>query len=401
MEINKPYLFIEINDEKFVFLVVEYNEDFNFKVIDSLIIKSEGVLQGKIIDVNASSKIIKENLNLIEKKINYTFKNTTIINNQDNFNCINISGFKKLSGSQILDTDISYILNQIKKTIVDNYSTYSLVHLFNSNFILDNQNLDNLPIGLYGDFYSHHLSFFLLPKNDLKNLKLTLNSCDVNVERIIFKTFAENLEKIKLKSSIKLSVLIKIGYNKSYISIFKNLSYIYSESFNFGSNIIMKDIVKLCSLDFNNVQNIFNDICFDSIINSNDQENYLSQNYFKNESFRKISKQHLHEIIIARVEEIINLVYKKNINLQFIRKKNKYIEINFQDKNIYKNLKLTFAKIFPINDIVETTESTQDKCLESCLSSAELIGKGWEKEALPIIQAKKSVISKIFSALFD
>ena len=68
MEINKPYLFIEINDEKFVFLVVEYNEDFNFKVIDSLIIKSEGVLQGKIIDVNASSKIIKENLNLIEKK---------------------------------------------------------------------------------------------------------------------------------------------------------------------------------------------------------------------------------------------------------------------------------------------------------------------------------------------
>ena len=160
MQINKPYLFIEINDEKFVFLVVEYNEDFNFKVIDSLSIKSKGVLQGKIVDVNASSKIIKENLNLIEKKINYTFQNTTIINNQDNFNCINISGFKKLSGSQILDEDISYILNQIKKKIVENYSTYSLVHLFNSNFILDNQNLDNLPIGLYGDFYSHHLSFF-------------------------------------------------------------------------------------------------------------------------------------------------------------------------------------------------------------------------------------------------
>lgn len=401
MQINKPYLFIEINDEKFVFLVVEYNEDFNFKVIDSLSIKSKGVLQGKIVDVNASSKIIKENLNLIEKKINYTFQNTTIINNQDNFNCINISGFKKLSGSQILDEDISYILNQIKKKIVENYSTYSLVHLFNSNFILDNQNLDNLPIGLYGDFYSHHLSFFLLPKNDLKNLKLTLNSCDVNVERIIFKTFAENLEKIKHKSSNELSVLIKIGYNKSYISIFENLSYIYSEAFNFGSNIIIKDVVKLCSLDFNNVQTIFKDICFDSTINLNDKENYLSQNYFKNAAFRKISKQHLHEIIIARVEEIVNLVYKTNANLDYIKKKNKYIEINFQDKNIYKNLKLTFAKIFPINDIVETTESTQDKHLVPCISSAELIGKGWEKEALSIIQTKKSVISKIFSALFD
>ena len=120
MEINKPYLFIDIDDKKFTFLVVEYNEDFNFKELDSLNIESAGVEDGKIIDIQASIKIIKENLNLIEKKIGFTFKNATIINNQYNFSCINISGFKKLSGSQISNEDISFILNQIKKNVVNN-----------------------------------------------------------------------------------------------------------------------------------------------------------------------------------------------------------------------------------------------------------------------------------------
>jgi len=32
--------------------------------------------------------------------------------------------------------------------------------------------------------------------------------------------------------------------------------------------------------------------------------------------------------------------------------------------------------------------------------SAELIGKGWEKEAIPTIQTKKSIISRIFSIFF-
>ena len=43
---------------------------------------------------------------------------------------------------------------------------------------------------------------------------------------------------------------------------------------------------------------------------------------------------------------------------------------------------------------------TQDEHLNACLMSAELIGKGWEKEAIPTIQTKKSIISRIFSIFF-
>ena len=35
-----------------------------------------------------------------------------------------------------------------------------IFHIFNSKFFLDKKKIENLPIGLFGDFYSHELSFF-------------------------------------------------------------------------------------------------------------------------------------------------------------------------------------------------------------------------------------------------
>ena len=264
MEIDKPYLFIEINDKNFIFFVVKYNEDFDFQVIYKDLIKSEGITNGKIVDQNISSKILKDKLNFIEKKINFTFKNATIISDQENYNCINASGFKKLKGSQILEEDISYILNNVKKLITDNEPNKSLIHLFNTSYILDKNILNNLPIGLHGDFYNHHLTFFLLPKNDIKNLKLVLNSCDLEIERVILKPFAQGLYEIKKNKNNNKLFLINLNKKKTSISIFNNLSFIFSQHFEFGTDIIMKDVSKLCSLAIETVEDIFKEINLNS-----------------------------------------------------------------------------------------------------------------------------------------
>jgi len=71
MEIDQPYLFVEINDKNFNFLVVKYDENFDFKIVHSETVKSEGISDGKVIDLLNISKIIKEILNLIENKISF------------------------------------------------------------------------------------------------------------------------------------------------------------------------------------------------------------------------------------------------------------------------------------------------------------------------------------------
>ena len=51
-----------------------------------------------------------------------------------------------------------------------------VIHIFNSKYILDGQALENLPIGLFGNFYSHELSFFLIKENDFKIFKIFLKN---------------------------------------------------------------------------------------------------------------------------------------------------------------------------------------------------------------------------------
>ena len=399
MEIDKPCLFLEINDKNFIFLVAQYDENFNYKVIESTEVKSEGILDGKIIDIELSSKILKTSIVSIEKKIGFTFKSTILISNQNNFECINISGYKKLAGSQIFNDDISYILNKIKKIVLDNNPKKLLIHLFNSNFVLDNAILSKLPIGLYGEFYNQHLTFFLLPEHELKNMKLTLKNCNINIERFIFKVFAQGIKKLNTK---ELSLLINIQEKRSDISIFDNSSLVFSEPFNFGSDLIISDVSKISSLTSKVIKEIFKDEYFKN--NEVTKNNgYLDSKYFEESRFRQISKDHLKEVVKARIDEIVEIIYKKNINLSYFKNNKKNIHIFLEDPNICINfsddIKNSIAG--PKDNVTVDSIKTQDERFLPAFSSAELVSRGWEKEAIPIVETKKSIISSLFSIFFS
>ena len=82
-----------------------------------------------------------------------------------------LSGFKNLNGSQLVKENITFILNSLKFKINEIEKDKTILHIFNSKFILDKKEIKNLPIGLFGNFYSHELSFFLIDNNDYNNLQ--------------------------------------------------------------------------------------------------------------------------------------------------------------------------------------------------------------------------------------
>ena len=397
MKIDCPHLCIEINEKKIIFLVVKYSEELEFTVIETKIINSEGFSNGKIFDINVLSTTIKNTLDVIEEAVGYTFRHATVVIDQNNINCINISGYKKISGSQILEQDISYILNDIKKIITDQESKYSLIHLFNSAYTLDGENVENMPIGLHGEFYNHHLTCFLTSKNDIRNLKKVLNNCHINIKKIVLRPFAFNMKRLNKKHYNKAECFVHVGKKSSDISIFKNSSFIYHEKFKFGTDMIVKDISKVCSLKFNEVENIFKKI---DLNYKNIEKEYLEKIYFTETSFRKISLKHIESVIEARVEEIIELIYKKNINLKLIIKNEHKISISFDENHILNNIKKLISKIVEKTDELNFYECSEKDFIIPCLSAAELTGRGWKTEAIPIVQTKKSLITRIFSSLF-
>ena len=127
----------------------------------------------------------------------------------------------------------------------------------------------------------------------------------------------------------------------------------------------------------------------------------IEKEYFDNHNYRKIRKQLILDIAKARIEEITELVIHKNINLTSFLKKKSMIYLNIND---YENLKCfeNYFKDSFSRDSHFNLKFTKNLDFKEIYDAANLIVQyGWKKEAVPIVQEKKSIISRIFGKIFN
>ena len=218
----------------------------------------------------------------------------------DNFKptFVNLSGFKILNGSQVLKENITYILNTLKSYVDTTELDKIVVHIFNSKFYLDNKKIENLPIGLFGDFYSHELSFSLINKNDYKNLKNVFENCNLKIRKLLLKSFIKGAFISNNNKNIETFFQASIGKHKCKILFFEN-NLKYEQEFKFGQNIIIQDIAKITSLKMNNVEKILNNTRFNNEIL---EEELINSELLNNEFNKRIKKKLIQDISIARIK---------------------------------------------------------------------------------------------------
>ena len=186
-------LIIELDDDKIKYGVFETNEESDYKLLTKKISNNAGIEKGKILDLDQSTKTISADLHNIEKKVSKVFKSISVVLNQKDVFCTNLSGFKKLNGSKVEKRDLDYILNEAKNSISKNQRNNSILHILNSNFILDKTKQKKMPINIFGDHLSLDMTFVSIPENNLKNIKEIFSKSDLKIDRVISKPFAENI----------------------------------------------------------------------------------------------------------------------------------------------------------------------------------------------------------------
>jgi len=398
MQTDIPDLFVEINHSNYIFVVGIYDDSQNFKIIEKIITPNEGINKNKFTNIDQAQEVIKKNVQEIEDKLNYVFKDVTIVLDNFYYSCINISGFKKLNGSQVLKENISYILNSLKLAVTENEKEKTILHIFNSKSVLDGTRVENLPIGLFGDFYSHELTFFLINNNDLKNIKQVFNKNNLNVKKVLIKNFIEGAQLIDQNNNTETFLKIKINKDVSNLSFFDKSSFRYVEHFNFGTSIIFKDIMKVCSIDHEIIERILSDKSYEN--KSFEDNELLEEKYFAQRNYRKIRKKLIMDIVNARIEEIASIILNKNINIESFKKNNIPIYMIIEDELIFNNFKENFKSYFSQDYNFDIHLIDDFKINELIMSASRLSIYGWKKEAIPVTQTKNSLITRIFKSLF-
>ena len=187
-----------------------------------------------------------------------------------------------------------------------------------------------------------------------------------------------------------------MGNNSSKIFLFENNSLKFEQNFDFGINIIIKDISKLTSLKIETVKIILKTIEFHEKLD----EEVLEKEFFVDLSFRKIKKKFIYEIIMARIEEMINIIFSKNINCQYLSSEIKTLFFEIDNEVKFHSLRELIK-----NDFINRKDM-KIKFLENVLdegifnTACEIVHFGWKKEAIPVTHFKKSIIARFFDAIF-
>ena len=392
-----PKLFISIGNKEIILIAGRSSDQNSFELLEKLTLPVDGISQNKISDLEKITNLIKRNILIIEQKLNHTFKDIILILDNLEISFLNLSGFKKLNGSQISKENITYILNSLKSCIEESEENKKILHIFNSEYCLDKKKIDNLPIGLFGDFYSHELSCALINQNDYENLKIIFQKCNLNIRKILVDSYTKASYISNLYPDTNTFYYIQIQTNNCKIIYVKNDSIILEEKFKFGSEIVEKDISKIISLKLNVVKNIIEkNIEIEKI-----EDELVEKDYFIEQQFRKIKKKTIVEIAKARIVELAELIYIKNINFQETNNNLRTVFLEISDTSHLKCFHNTYFSTFSHGKKFEV-KILRDHKPEKLLTTAnQIVHFGWKKEAIPIAKETRSYFSRIFRSLFS
>jgi hypothetical protein len=130
-------------------------------------------------------------------------------------------------------------------------------------------------------------------------------------------------------------------------------------------------------------------------------DEFVEKELFKNINYRKIKKKLIFEIAEARIQELSELIITKNINFSNSIKKNGTIFFQINDKSNFECFKESFTLFFSKNHHLLFKFTNKISIEDLIKNTNNLVNYGWKKEAVPVIQIKKSLIARIFEAIFS
>ena len=398
MKINSPKLLIKIDVDEISIIVHDTDELDNPKILEKLIFPIIGFNNKIINDFEKISEEIKKNILIIENKINYIFKELIIILNNFNISFLNFSGFKKLNGTQVTKENITYIINYLKSNVDEFENDKKILHIFNSKYSLDKKKVDNIPIGLFGNLYSHELSFNLMNNNDYKNLKNIFDKCNLKIKKILLESFVKCSIISEKNQDIETFFYVQMDKSHSKIFYVENDSVKFEQSFKFGTEIIINDIVKITKLKPEIIKKILENYIADKKFFDN---SYIEKEYFEDQQYRKIKKELIFNIAEARIKELSEILFMKNINFVGSLNDVKVMFLEFVNSQECKFFKHIYSAQFSNKLKLETKFIESPKIDEQVAQAIKIDQFGWKKEAIPVTVNKKSYFGRILQKIFS
>jgi len=181
---------IELGNINLKCLIFKINKNNDTEILSATRTPSEGIYNDVVMNLKKASDSIRKSISTAEKEAKVSLKKIHVVFEQPDFLCTRFSKHKKIDDSKIHRHDIEFLLKEAKKQLILNDKNQSIIHIFNHNYIVDGKIFIEEPINVFADSLTHEMTFITAPKNNLRNVNQVFLDCDIEIERLISKTFA-------------------------------------------------------------------------------------------------------------------------------------------------------------------------------------------------------------------
>ena len=251
-----------------------------------------------------------------EKKISSHIEDIILILDSKDLLTIDLSFRKNLDNKTKFKKVYDTLILELKQTIQFNYPDYQIIHIIFDKCIIDDKIYLEIPNNQY-EIKNIKVDFKLIcfPHKLTKNLTKIFNKININIQNFFCSSYVKTLFYLKNLNYEKISFL-DIGLEKTCFIAYEKKKLKIIQTIPVGGKHITNDISKIFNITFDDAEKI------KRLFNKSETEfNYKKkEDNKKNISVseilsKKISIDLLKEVILYRVQEIIDLNFKKkNLN---------------------------------------------------------------------------------------
>ncbi len=273
---------------------------------------SRGIKKGFIVNLESALEAINDVFKKAEEQVGLKITKVVVSVPSNGFSCFLTEGTISINNeeSKVTHNDIEKVLKvAIYNKVLDNQE---LVTLLPIKYLIDDSIVTENPLGMKSVKLSVKAVAGIVPKKNVLQIVKCLEKIGVTVVDFTIGALADYYEFNYNKKSNEVGALVNIGASKMEVAIFNKGIITGCEVIDMGGDNIDYDLGYVYKISRNDALYLKETIAHANKVNARPSESVLLNN--KNGEKIKINQFDASEIVMGRIEEILNLA-KKQINL--------------------------------------------------------------------------------------
>ena len=280
----------------------------NMQIIALTSVPCHGIKRGIIIDLDDTALCIKSCIEKLEGMLDTKISEVYVSIPGGLTEIVQSKGIVAVSSEdkEIRKNDIDRVIKAAKKINIS--SDKEIVDIIPEQYIIDDYGNIRDPLGMSGSRLEIDADIVLAKTTIINNIYKCSNKAGIKINNVVFAPQAVAGLVLKRDEAEFGTAIVDMGSDLINISIYKKGILCFSDALNFGGSTISNDIAVCLKLPFSEAERI--KIKYSGIDNKTNDNIKIHANSNYN-SAMNVDSTMLNEIVQARIEEIIQLIFTK------------------------------------------------------------------------------------------